>query len=140
MCYLTRQEIQMKLCNSNTWTNTLTFNYKENVVMTRFDLIFYCDRRKFNLTGGFLIFLFMLTGWEITFYLQHWYCCKILYPKMFAGGPHYASAISGGQFLRFFWNVVIQLLLQIILIVNLFFSSNIFRGLTSVNTLWAQKN
>ena len=70
--------------------------------MTRFDLIFYCDRRKFNLTGGFLIFLFMLTGREITFYLQHWYCCKILYPKMFAGGPHYASAISGGQFLRFF--------------------------------------
>ena len=108
--------------------------------MTRFDVIFYCDRRKFNLTGGFLIFLFMLTGREITFYLQHWYCCKILYPKMFAGGPHYASAISGGQFLRFFWNVVIQLLLQIILIVNLFFSSNIFRGLTSVNTLWAQKN
>ena len=29
---------------------------------TRFDLIFFCDRQKFNLTGGFSIFLLMVTG------------------------------------------------------------------------------
>ena len=30
-------------------------------------MLFYCDRRKFNLSGSFLIFLFMVTSREIIF-------------------------------------------------------------------------
>ena len=30
-------------------------------------MLFYCDRQKHNLTGGFFIFLFMVTGGEIIF-------------------------------------------------------------------------
>ena len=30
-------------------------------------MLFYCDHRKFNLTGGFFIFLFMVTGREMIF-------------------------------------------------------------------------
>ena len=60
----------MKLCNSNTWTNILTFIYRENVARTRFDLIFYCDCWEFNLTSGFFIFLFMVTD-RNNIYLQY---------------------------------------------------------------------
>ena len=41
----------------------IKFIYAENVV--RVVLLFYCDRQKFNLTGGFLIFLFIVTAREI---------------------------------------------------------------------------
>ena len=37
----------------------------ENAV--RVVLLFYCDRWKFSLTAGFVIFLFMVTGRRITF-------------------------------------------------------------------------
>ena len=50
----------------NIWTNTVIFIYKDNVV-DNFYLLFYCHHQKFNLTGGFLIFLFMMTGREIIF-------------------------------------------------------------------------
>ena len=56
----------MKLCNGNTWTNTLnSFLHREccNVVL----FIVYCDRQKFNLTGGFFILQFIVTGRGIIF-------------------------------------------------------------------------
>ena len=40
--------------------------YIENVVR-RFYMFFYCDCQKFNLTSGFVIFLFMVTGSRIIF-------------------------------------------------------------------------
>ena len=46
---------------------TLTFVYIENVVKTSFICLFYCVCLKFNLTGGFLIFLFMVTSRGIIF-------------------------------------------------------------------------
>ena len=81
LCYLTIQNLlwadlqtlynldwSMKLCNGNNWTNTLTFIYIENVIRLVFiETLFYCDHQKLNLTGGFFIFLFMVTGREIIF-------------------------------------------------------------------------
>ena len=56
----------MELCNGNNWTDALTLIYKENVVRLVFiETLFYCDHWKLNLTGGFFIFLFMVTGKEI---------------------------------------------------------------------------
>ena len=37
--------------------------YVENIVRLVYSL-FYCDHRIFNSTGGFFVFLFMVTGWE----------------------------------------------------------------------------
>ena len=37
--------------------------------------LLYCDRWKFNLTGGFLIFLFMVTGREIIFICSTFFIC-----------------------------------------------------------------
>ena len=66
----------MKLFSSNIWTNTLTFIYIENVVRLVLFVIF-CDSWKFNFTGGFFIFLFMVTGREVIFI----FCTVITDPK-----------------------------------------------------------
>ena len=65
----------MKLCNGNTWTNTLnSFLHREccNVVL----FIFYCDRQNFNLTGGFFILQFIVTGWGIIFICSDIMACN----------------------------------------------------------------
>ena len=43
--------------------------------MSSFFLLFYCDGQKFNMTGGFFIFLFMVTGRGIIFICSAVYEC-----------------------------------------------------------------
>ena len=54
----------MKLCNSNIRTNTLTFINIENVIRL---VLFIVLLTAENLTGGFFIFLFVVTGRGIIF-------------------------------------------------------------------------
>ena len=49
----------MQRQHSNQYTNIYFYVEK---LWDQFFLLFSCDRRKFNLTSGFLIFLFMVTG------------------------------------------------------------------------------
>ena len=53
-------------CGGRGWLPPLTFIYIENVVRLVL-LLFYCDCQKFTLTGGYFIFLFMVTGRGIIF-------------------------------------------------------------------------
>ena len=68
----------MKLCNSNTWANTLTFIYIQNVVKTSFICYFVLTAE--NLIWP-VIFLFFSSWWPTREYL-------------FAALPQWRSSIS----------------------------------------------
>ena len=65
LCYLTRHKILTNLCNGNTWTNTLTLLYVENVANASFIRCFIVTAE--NLTWQ-VVFLFFCSWWPVEEY------------------------------------------------------------------------
>ena len=68
----------MKVCNGNTWTNTLTFIYIDNVIMTSFIRYFIVTAE--NLI--WLVFLFFCSWWPAEKYLFAALICYLHFSKM----------------------------------------------------------
>ena len=66
----------MKVCNGNTWTNTLTFIYIDNVIMTSF--IHYFIVTAENLIWLWFFYFSVHGDQQKNIYLQHWFAIYTL--------------------------------------------------------------